>query len=127
MMSLNPFMHNIEKWSNIIDSTVLKMRFSMKDFFSKCDQIRRKLWIWSHLMKKSLMKNFIFCAVLKSQYNTTASEYVLQTMHLKQNASYFPANIYLFKVIGNTRKHLLSFNNKDTRIASLMLFWCLYC
>ena len=63
MMTLNPFMHNIEKWSNIIDSTVLKMRFSMKDFFSKCDQIRRKLWIWSHLMKKSLMENLIFCVV----------------------------------------------------------------
>ena len=40
-----------------------KMKFSIKDFFSKCDQIRRKLWIWSHLLKKSLMKNFIFCAV----------------------------------------------------------------
>ena len=24
----------------------------MKDFFSKCDQIPRKLWIWSHLLKK---------------------------------------------------------------------------
>ena len=35
----------------------------MKDFFSKCDQIRSKLWIWSHLLKKSLMENFIFCAV----------------------------------------------------------------
>ena len=33
------------------------------DFFSKCDQIRRKLGICSHLLKKSLMKNFIFCAV----------------------------------------------------------------
>ena len=39
------------------------MKFSIKDFFSKCDQIRRKLQIWSHLLKKSLMKNFIFCAV----------------------------------------------------------------
>ena len=39
------------------------MKFSIKDFFSKCDQIRRKLWIWSHLLKKSLMENFIFCAV----------------------------------------------------------------
>ena len=40
-----------------------KMNFSTKDFFSKCDQIRRKLRIWSHLLKKSLMENFIFCAV----------------------------------------------------------------
>ena len=40
-----------------------KMKLSIKDFFSKCDQIRMKLWIWSHLLKKSLMENFIFCAV----------------------------------------------------------------
>ena len=40
--------------------TAQKMKFSVKDFFSKCDQIRRKLQIWSHLLKKSLLKNFIF-------------------------------------------------------------------
>ena len=40
-----------------------KMMFSIKDFFSKCDQIRRKLRIWSHILKKSLMENFIFCTV----------------------------------------------------------------
>ena len=39
------------------------MKFFIRDFFSKCDQIRRKLRIWSHLQKKSLMENFIFCAV----------------------------------------------------------------
>ena len=37
------------------------MKFSIKDFFSKCDQIRRKLRISSHLLKKSLIENFIFC------------------------------------------------------------------
>ena len=35
----------------------------MKDFFSKCDKIRKKLQIWSHLLKKSLIKNFTFFAV----------------------------------------------------------------
>ena len=40
------------------------MKFSNKDFFSKCDQSRRKLRIWSYLLKKSLMENFTFCAVL---------------------------------------------------------------
>ena len=40
-----------------------KMKFSIKDFFSKCGQIRRKMRIWSHLLKKSLTKNFIFWAV----------------------------------------------------------------
>ena len=36
------------------------MKFSIMDFFSKHDQIRRKLGIWSHLLKKSVMENFIF-------------------------------------------------------------------
>ena len=36
------------------------MKFSIKNFFSKFDQILKKLWIWSHLLKKSLMENFIF-------------------------------------------------------------------
>ena len=48
-----------------------KTKFSIKDFFSKCDQIRRFLWIWSHLLEKSFTKtyweifhkNIIFCAV----------------------------------------------------------------
>ena len=39
------------------------MKFSIKDCFSKCDQIRRNLQIWLHSLKKSLMENFIFCAV----------------------------------------------------------------
>ena len=37
--------------------------FPIKYFFSKCDQIHRKLRIWSHLLKTSFMENFIFCAV----------------------------------------------------------------
>ena len=40
------------------------MKFFFKDFYSNCDQIRRKLRIWSLLLKKSLMENFIICAVL---------------------------------------------------------------
>ena len=34
------------------------MNFSIKDFFSKCE------WIWSHLLKKSLMGNFVFCPLI---------------------------------------------------------------
>ena len=45
------------------------MIFYIKDFFSKCDQIRKKLRMWSHLSQKSLMENFIFCAVLFLQEN----------------------------------------------------------
>ena len=43
--------------------TAQKMKFPIKNFFSKYDQIRSFLWIWSHLLKKSLMENFIFCVV----------------------------------------------------------------
>ena len=45
------------------------MKFSIKDLFNKCDQIHSFLRIWSHLLKKSLMENFIFCSAL-----LTASE-----------------------------------------------------
>ena len=46
-------------------SAVQKMKFSVKDFFSKCEQIHRKLWICSHLVKKSLSENFTFCAMTR--------------------------------------------------------------
>ena len=31
------------------------MKLSIKDYFSKCDQIRSFLLIWSHLLEKSLI------------------------------------------------------------------------
>ena len=51
--------------SRISMCTAQKMKFSIQDIFSKCDQICRKLRIWSHLLKKSLTENFIFLAVFK--------------------------------------------------------------
>ena len=44
--------------------TAQKMKLSITVFFSKCDQIYRQLRIWSHLMKKAVKENFIFCAVV---------------------------------------------------------------
>ena len=38
--------------------TAQKITFSIKDFFSKCVEIRSFFGIWSHLLKKSLMENF---------------------------------------------------------------------
>ena len=37
-----------------------KIEFFIKNFFSKYDQIRNFLRIWSRLLKKSLLKNFFF-------------------------------------------------------------------
>ena len=48
---------------NFINFTAQKMKFSIKDIFIKCGQICRKLLIWSHLLNRSLMENFIFCSV----------------------------------------------------------------
>ena len=39
------------------------MKFSIKNFFSKCRKIHRKLRIRSQLLEISLMENLIFCAV----------------------------------------------------------------
>ena len=39
------------------------MKLSIKDVFNKCDQICSFLWIWSHLLKKPLMENFILYSV----------------------------------------------------------------
>ena len=49
-------------------ATAQKMKFSIKDFFSKCNQIRSFLRIWSHLLKKPLMENFIFCAMCPKHF-----------------------------------------------------------
>ena len=43
------------------------MKFSNKDFSSQLGQIRSFLRIWSHLLKKFLMENFIFvCSVYQN-------------------------------------------------------------
>ena len=68
--------HHHHQRSTDANRTAQKKKFSIKDSFRKCDQIRRVVRIWSHLLKKSLMENFIFCAVsfllhLEEHYETT--------------------------------------------------------
>ena len=49
----------------MLQYTVQKMKFSITDFFSKCDQICSFLRIWSSLLKKSLMVGLIFSCSVK--------------------------------------------------------------
>ena len=79
-------------WKNNDDSIVKLMisitlyriwKFFVKDFFSKCDQIRRKLRIRSHLLKKSIMENFIFCAILPAMF---LCDIVIQTLLLNYDS-----------------------------------------
>ena len=44
----------------LLDCTAQKLKFSIKDLFSKYDQIWSFLGVWTHLLKKSLMESFIF-------------------------------------------------------------------
>ena len=80
------------------------MKFSIKDFFSKYDQIRTKMerfviivngWkpltiitkrsilvrVWSHLLKKSLMENFIFCVVLEAHWTHCRNRLVTSDLY----------------------------------------------
>ena len=98
------------------------MKFSIKDFFNKCDQIHRKLRLvfrrffdirgdlgkknlssflpatdwrnptilvyrklrsWSHLPKKSLMRNFIFCVVARLSFNVWPVDLCFDAYHNK--------------------------------------------
>ena len=52
----------------IIANTAQKMKFSIKDFFSKCDQICNFLRIWSHLLMKILngkLHIFVQCNIVE--------------------------------------------------------------
>ena len=52
-------------WICNVKISAQKMKFSIKDLFSKCDQIRNVTnRIWSRLLRKYLMENFISCAVI---------------------------------------------------------------
>ena len=59
---------NLDILVQLFYNTHKKMKFFIKDFVSRCDHILKKLRIWSRLeidfLKKSLMENFMFCAVL---------------------------------------------------------------
>ena len=84
----------------------------MKNFFNKCDRIRSFLQIWQHLLKKSLMENFIFCAVCGKFVSFALTiEGTLDQTYFRSNphsslekidSSHKQANIYLFKSIKET-------------------------
>ena len=47
--------------------TIQRINFFINEFFKKCDEICSFLRIWSHLLKKSLMENLIFCTVIEDK------------------------------------------------------------
>ena len=66
------------------------MKFSITDFFSKFDQILRKLRSWSHLLRKLVMENY-FCAV---------SSGIILWWEISKNWSFrYPSVIKLLEII----------------------------
>ena len=59
----SPYEILFSKAGNERNTAYKKITFSIKDFFSNCNQIRRKLRISPHLLKESFMENSTFCAV----------------------------------------------------------------
>ena len=82
--------------------TAQKRKFSIKDFFSKCDQIRRKLWIWSHLLKKSLMENFIFRAAHNTKFNSCYFDKNSKIFRKTETLLFTFVLIYLFFISSST-------------------------
>ena len=94
-----------------------KMKFSIKEFFSKCNQICCFCRIRSHLLKKPLMENFIFSAVIIDyQYNKgiiNSCKTYLQTVEV------FSKMIYLFWKQGFAfRGHCEILNEEECNIGT---------
>ena len=68
-------------------NTLILRKFSIKDFFSKYDQIRRKLRVWSHLLKKSLMEDFLRISVFITFISIICSVHIvsLERVHCHCN------------------------------------------
>ena len=110
---------------NYSSSSTKKMKFSIKDFFSKCEQIRVTFTLTftltevcpSHLVQKYLTQNLIFCEVSnlskthfcgKNNYLITMS-FLLQ-LNLNKNASKIYIRTSLpVKLIYCLLFHILSF------------------
>ena len=77
-----PFLRNVSTYKLLVNIYV-RFKFSLRsiiailslyknevfneEFLSKCDQIHRKLRIWSYLLKKSFMENVIFLFKVKDR------------------------------------------------------------
>ena len=87
------------------------MKFSIKDFFSTCEQIPRKLWIWSHLLKKSLMENVIFVSWIQFSYSGLKNRFTCWYI------------FYLLQYIRKTKKLFIFLGNcfKDRCIREAIL------
>ena len=115
-----------------ITITAQKMTFSIKDFFGKWEQIRSFLRICSHLIKKSLMENVIFCAV--NGYLILISDNCLFCHNLLTREIYYaintwntPITLIIFKCNGfGKRRWKCFFDFHETILSFLIITWIFF-
>ena len=61
--------------------TAQKMKFSIKDFFSKCDQIFSFLRVWSHLLKKYLIEKYNYTTIIVSFFRIILRLLIFKSWH----------------------------------------------
>ena len=89
----------------ICDAAPQKMNVSIKDFFSKCNQTQ----IWSHLLKKSLMENFIFCSVCVARFATICT--ILKTWKITRSVTFSKVAGYKVTLLHRCFSHFLNCTN----------------
>ena len=121
-VSCNPWKWNMLFKFYFVSNAAQKMKFSIKDFFSKCDLISRKLRIWSYLRKKSLMENLNFVQYFILEfYSCLLDKSVTQIILLLEN-QLFEKQVTFDKINVLTIIIFLSVV-RILRIQGLKLFW----
>ena len=120
IMQINQFIELVSPlgkfYQNYLRYNAQKMKFLAKDFSSKCDQILKKLRIWSQLLKISLFENFIFCAVLLSLFiKLCYHEFLIKDFQCNDNFLAASAIQLSFKVFSFylTRRKMTNFFVND--------------
>ena len=73
----------------IKEDTTQKMKFSIRNFFSKCDQIRSFLRIWPNSLEKSLVENLNFCALRHQQLGYVTILYLTDQNLISADVNFF--------------------------------------
>ena len=93
-----------------------KMKFFTVDFFSKCNQIRSFQRILSHLLEKSKIGNFIFCAVAlqKSRNRRYPTETITDVDYAGELA-------FITDKIGNAENYFMCLKMQNLRLVYTLM------